>query len=66
MKLFDYAVIYQGKKDKDGEYVKKPALIKQDSILANDDKQAALVAAREIPESYLEELDKIDVVIRPF
>lgn len=66
MKLFDYAVIYHGKKDKDGEVVEKPVVIKKDCILGHDEKQIALIAAREIPEIYLDKLDKVEVIVRPF
>lgn len=66
MKLFDYAIVFQGKKDKDGEYTKKPAVLKKDTCLALDEKKAAIIASREIPEDYVGDLDKVEVLIRPF
>lgn len=67
MKLFEFAVIYQGKKNKDGEYTKKAAIITEPKcVLAVDEKQAAMMAAREIPSDYAEDLDKVEVIVRPF
>jgi hypothetical protein len=65
--LFEYAVFLDEKTDKDGEVV-SPAkvLVKPTTVLAKDDKQVALLAAREIPADQIANLDRIQVVVRPF
>lgn len=67
MKLFEYAIIYQGKKNKDGDYTKKAEiLVTPKCVLAEDEKQAAMMAAREIPTEHTEDLSRVDIVLRPF
>lgn len=66
MKLYEYAVIYDGKKDKDGEIVEKSELISFEHVLAESDEQAQIIAARAIPEAHLEHLDRITIAVRPF
>lgn len=66
-KLFEYAVIYHPcKKDKDAEE-KKSVLVKvPTTILASDDKEVAIKAARDIPDEYIDKLEDIEIVVRPF
>lgn len=69
MTLFDYAIVYLGKKDKDtDDYLKdkEPRLVARDSILAADEAQAAVVAARAIPDDLIKELDRVSIAVRPF
>lgn len=70
MKLFEYAVIYQPKtvKDAQGNETQGSAelLVKPTHILAKSDKEVAMRAAREIPETFLDRLDQIEVCVRPF
>lgn len=66
MKLFEYAVIYDGKRDKDGEQIEKAELLIFDKILCEDEGQAQIVAARAIPEEHLEHLDRVTIAVRPF
>lgn len=67
MRLFEYAIIYEGKKDKEGEWVERPELITPvTNVLAEDEAQAQIIAARAIPEKYLERLDRIAIAVRPF
>lgn len=67
VKLFEYAVILQPKYDKDGEVVEEGKVIVEPSTrLAKDDKQVAMIAARAIPEEFIDKVDRIEVVVRPF
>lgn len=66
MKLFEYAVIYDGKRDKDGEEVEKAELLVFDKVLAADEGQAQIVAARAIPDAHLDHLDRVTIAVRPF
>ena len=45
----------------------KPKILKEvTTILATDEKKAFILASREIPKDYLEELDNIQIVVRAF
>lgn len=67
MQLFEYAVIKNEKLDKDGEVTDDASLIVEPTtILARDAKQAELKAARAIPDSEMDNLDRLTVVVRPF
>lgn len=67
MPLFEYAVIKEEKTDKDGEVV-EPAVVvvPVTQILAENESQAQMVAARAIPEDHIGDLGRITVAMRPF
>lgn len=69
-KLFEYAIVHSPKETKDaqGNDTTAPAklVIEPKHILAKDEKEVAMRAAREIPESLLDKLDEIEVLVRPF
>ena len=63
-KLFQYAIIWHPEeKDK-----AKKAIIVQDikTVLAKDPGEVGVLAAREIPEKYLKELDQIEIAVKAF
>lgn len=66
-KLFEYAVFKDEKVDKDGNVV-DPAtiLVTPTTITAKDDKQVGMMAARAIGEEHMDDLDRIQIVVRPF
>ena len=69
MKLYEYAVIYDGKRHHEtGEFLEgeKPEVLAFEKILAEDDAQAQIIAARAIPEEHLEHLDRVTIAVRPF
>lgn len=70
MKLFEYAVLYHPKKTKkdeeDGKTVKTQLLIDVKRVLANDEKEVVMLAAREIPADYVDKLSQVEVAVRPF
>jgi hypothetical protein len=35
-------------------------------VLSNNDKEASMMAARAIPESYTDKLDRVEIALRPF
>lgn len=70
-KLFEYAILHHSKPTKaEEEQGKKPTtsiVVQPTRIIALDEHQALLVAARDIPAEYLDgKLDEIEVLIRPF
>lgn len=67
IQLFEYAVILQPKKDKDGEVTEEGKLVVEPTtVLAKDGDQASLLAGRSIPEEYLDRLDRLTLAVRPF
>lgn len=67
-KLFEYAIlVHTDTKDaKKTGSARTKLLSEVNHIVATDEKQAAILAAREIPEQYLNNLDNVEVLIRPF
>jgi hypothetical protein len=69
-KIFEYAILYHPKPKKDAngnEVTEKSEIVKEVSrVLAESDKQVGILAAREIPEKYLNELDNVEIIVRPF
>lgn len=68
VQLFEYAVLLQGKENtKTGEVTSRPELIvKPEVVLAKDAQQAQLLAGRAIPEEYMDRLERLTLVVRPF
>ena len=69
MHLFQYAVILQPKTDKDGEEVEAGEIVVEPTtVLARDEGQAQMLAARAIPEEHTMggKMDRLQVVVRPF
>lgn len=67
-KLFEYAVIVEEKRDKGGEVVEEAELVVPvATILARDEDQAQLFAARAIPEEFVSngKLDRLTVASAP-
>ena len=69
-RLFEFAVLYHPKVVRDalGNETQGPDKIISDPVftLAKDDKEVAMRAARAIPEDYLDKLDQVEIVVRPF
>ena len=69
MKLYEYAVVLDEKRDKDDEITEEASVVVPvTAVLARDDAQAQLLAARAIPDEYVGngKLDRLTVVVRPF
>jgi hypothetical protein len=67
MLVYEYLVFKNEEKNKDGK-VTDPAVVVVDrqTILAKDEGQANLIAARAIPAEHMEALDRLVIVCRPF
>jgi hypothetical protein len=68
-KLYEYAVILDEKRDKDDELTDDSRIVvAPTAVLAKDDAQAQLLAARSIPDEFVKngKLDRLTVVVRPF
>jgi hypothetical protein len=67
VQLFQYAVILQPKRDKDGELTEDGrVIVEPTTVLAKDQKQAELLAGRAIPDEQIKNLERLVVVVRPF
>lgn len=68
--LFEYAVLFHPKATKEqsdkGETPKSEVLIEPTSTLASSADQVSVLASRAIPESYIDKLDQVEIIVRPF
>lgn len=62
-RLMEYVILWHPKKEEDG---KSKIIVPKKEILVNDEKQAFIFANRAIPDEYLEQLDQVEVIVRPF
>jgi hypothetical protein len=70
-KLFECAVLYHPlpKTDDKGNVVEQKSEMVSagvKTVLASSEQQAGMIMARAIPEEFVEKLDQIEVLIRPF
>lgn len=67
MQLFEYAIIAQEKRNKDGDVTEDAQiLVSVTTVLALDEKQAMIFAAKDVPEGWMPKLDRVQIVLRPF
>lgn len=70
MKLFEYVLIHHAKQTKknedEGRGAKHSILQDVKRVLARDENEVLLIAAREIPTEYVDRLDEVQVAVRPF
>jgi len=64
--LYQYTIIWQPNDQESEAGKKSEILVKPDIMLANDQNSAFIQASRQIPEKFLESLDQVDILIRPF
>jgi len=60
LKLFEYVSYYAPADGKDAK------VIKQGVMLETDERTVLIKVAREVPEEYIDRLDDVKVIIRPF
>ncbi len=68
-KLFEYAALYHPKPKKVGDQdVTDPSvvIIEPKRVVAKDPAGAGILAARDIPADYLDKLDDVEILVRPF
>lgn len=70
MKLYEYAVIYNPLATKEqqerGEKPKSELIVDVKRVLSNSEKEAMMLAARDIPDTYTDKLDRVEIALRPF
>ena len=66
-KLFQYAIIWHPTEKQVKDDGAKSKLVKElSTILASDDKSVLMSAAMDIPAEYKDQLDQVEIVVRPF
>lgn len=70
MKLFQYAILHHPLPTKEqterGETPRSIVVKDITNTVARDEKEVLMIAAREIPEQYLDKLDRVEIALRPF
>ncbi len=70
MKLYQYAILYHPLPTKEqterGEKPKSEIIKDITSIIANDDKGAGMIVARGIPDTFIDKLDQVEIILKPF
>jgi hypothetical protein len=69
-KLYEYAVLFHPKatKEQKDSGVDPNSMIVLDpvTILAYDEKEAVMRVSRELPAEYMDKLQQVEIIIRPF
>ena len=65
-KLFQYVIYWNPTKDQEKEGLKPKIIIEQKNVLVSDIQKVNIIAARDIPDEYLESLEQIVIAVRPF
>jgi hypothetical protein len=67
LRIFEYAILLHPETNKKGEEAGKTEMLSAPkTILAKDDKQVGMLAAREIAAEHLDHLERVEVIVRPF
>lgn len=67
MTVYQYVVVLQAATDTNGNITEKAQIIVEPTtVLASDADQAAMLAARAIPDEYMDRIARISVACRPF
>lgn len=68
--LFEYAVLFHGKTTKvmqeQGIEPESKMLVDVTRVFARAPNEVAIIAAKKIPDEFLDKLDQVEIVIRPF
>ena len=66
-KLFQYAAIWHPtEKQIKEDGAKSKLIVEMQTILANDQQAVTMTAAMSIPAEYKDQLDQIEIAVRPF
>lgn len=67
LKLFEYVILLHPEDSEGNEIEKKTLVLKEVTrVLSKDEKQVGILAARDIPTAHLDNLDRIEILVRPF
>ncbi len=66
-KLFQYAILWHPtEKETKDNGIKSKVIVEPKTIMAIDQNGAAMAAAMEIPAEYKNQLDQVEIALRPF
>lgn len=67
-KFFEYVVIHHKEVKQENNVVDYASvvLIEKTSALAKDEKSLGMLIARKLPEAVLDDLDNVEILIKPF
>ena len=65
-KLFEYAVVHHPTDDEGKPSGKSKIIVDLQRVLAASEQEAVITAARKIPEEYLNALEDVEIIVRPF
>jgi hypothetical protein len=69
-RLFEYAVLHHPKAKRDlagnEDTVKSVIITDVTRVLAASPDEVSILAARSIPEEYLDKIEQVEIVVRPF
>ncbi len=65
-KLFEYSIFCQPNEKESNEGKKTEIVQEIKTVLAVDEKNLMMKIIREIPDKYAENLEQVDIVVRPF
>jgi hypothetical protein len=69
-KIFEYAVLHHPIATKEqqerGDKPRSVLIVDVKRVLANNEKEAAMLAARDIPDEFTDKLDRVEIALRPF
>ena len=64
--LYEYAILHHPRPVKDEKGVASSIIKQPTFVMAASDKEVGIKASREIPDSYLDKLEEVEICIRPF
>lgn len=71
-RLFQYAVLWHPKEQNKNDLTagapqeKSKIVVEPTIVLAGDEKSVGMLAAKKIPDDYNDQLDQIEILVRPF
>jgi len=66
MQVFEYLVAYLPQEDEDGKTPLPPAIIEHNTVIAKSETGLVRKLTKQIPDKYDEELEDIQIIVRPF
>lgn len=66
MELFQYVIFWTPTTDQAKEGKKPEIIVEFKTVLAKSKESANMLAAKEIPDKYNDEIDQVTIALRPF
>lgn len=66
VKLYQFAIFYVPTKEETKEGVNPSMIVDLTTVLARDEKEVLIRASKLISDNYMQKLDRVQIVVRPF